>query len=195
MTESGYHTALGANLTLGGVQPRVSKRRTPNTSRATLPSISTRASRTFVYEFLNEFPDEATNAEASFGLVRRDLTPKPAYSALKNLIALLREAKWHGSVRRWEKPVFSPRALEFSLSGDTRNLHHTLLQKANGDFYLLLWQEVSSFDTKSQKDIANAPVPVTLTLRTPVSSAATYRIAQGTQPLQALRTYSSSSPR
>lgn len=187
VTESGYHTALGANLTLGGVQPGVSETaHAKYIPRHFAEYFNAGITRTFVYEFLNEFPDEPTNAEASFGLVRRDLTPKPAYNALKNLIALLREARWNRAAQRWERPAFSPRALEFSLSGDTRNVHHTLLQKAGGDFYLLLWQEVSSFDTKNKKDITNAPVPITLALQTPITIAATYRIGEGTQPLQTL---------
>lgn len=187
VTESGYHTALGADLTLGGVQPGVSETaHAKYIPRHYAEYFNAGIVRAFVYEFLNEFPDEATNAEASFGLVRRDLSPKPAYGALKNLIALLSEAKWNPQTLRWEKPkpAFAPRALSFSLSGDARNVHHTLLQKADGDFYLLLWQEVSSFDTRAKKDIANPPVSVTLTLQTPVASASTHRIAQGTQPLQ-----------
>ena len=45
VTESGYHTATKANLTIGGVQPGISEAKSaPNTFRATSPSISTRAS-------------------------------------------------------------------------------------------------------------------------------------------------------
>lgn len=165
VTESGYHTATRANKTIAGVQPGINEA----TGAKYFPrhfAIYWNAGivRTFTYEFLNEFADEATNAEASFGLVRRDFTPKPAYSAVKNLISLLGEARWNAATKSWDKPApeFSPRALDFTLSGDTRDVRSTLLQKANGTFILLLWREVSSYDTQTQTPIENAPARVTV---------------------------------
>lgn len=100
---------------------------------------------------MDEFPDykadehEATNAEACFGIIKRDMTPKPAYGALKNLIGLLGEKRWNVAAQRWEmlpgsapKGKVFPGALDFTLGGDTKNVRHTLLWKADGDFYLLL---------------------------------------------------------
>ena len=43
--------------------------------------------RFYSYELIDEFVDpEQTNPEANFGLLRRDLTPKPAYTAMKTLL-------------------------------------------------------------------------------------------------------------
>ena len=167
VTESGYHTATGADKTIAGVQPGISEA----TSAKYFPRHfaaywNAGIKRTFTYEFLDEFPDEATNAEASFGLVRRDFTPKPAYIAVKNLIALLREAQWNAQAKTWDKPApnFAPRALDFELSGDTRDVRSTLLQKADGTFYLLLWREVSSYNTQTQTPIENKETFVTINL-------------------------------
>ena len=188
VTESGYHTAMGANTVIAGVQPGVSlKTHAKYIPRHYAEYFNAGIVRTIVYEFINEFKDEATNAEASFGLVQRDLTPKPAYFALKNLIALLGEARWNAAQMRWQKPAFTPRALNFTLEGDTKNVHHTLLQKSNGDYYLLLWQEVSSFDTKTKTDINNPNVAVTLKLNTRITAATTYLPGTGTQPQQSFR--------
>ena len=165
VTESGYHTATQADQTLGGVQPGISQA----TGAKYFPRHfalywNAGIKRTFTYEFLNEFPDEATNAEASFGLVRRDFTPKPAYVAVKNLIALLSEARWNPRTQSWDKPQFAPRALDFELTGDTRDVRSTLLQKADGTFYLLLWREVSSYNTQTQTPIENTEALVTINL-------------------------------
>ena len=47
--------------------------------------------RAYVYEFIDEFKDpNKTNREANFGSLRRDTSAKPGYTALKSLIALLR---------------------------------------------------------------------------------------------------------
>ena len=69
--------------------------------------------------------------------------------------------------------------LTYALSGDTQDVHHTLLQKADGSFYLLLWQEVYSFDRGTKKDIVNPPAAVTLTLGQSVARAVTFLPAQG----------------
>ena len=173
VTESGYHTAVGADQTLGGVQPGISEEAGAKYfPRHFAEYWNAGITRTFTYEFLNEFPDEATNAEASFGLVRRDFTPKPAYVALKNLISLLGEAKWNAATKTWDKPAFAPRALDYDLSGDTKDVHSTLLEKADGTFILLLWREVSSWDTRAKTPIENAAARVKVDFKTPVSVSA-----------------------
>ena len=192
-TESGYHTALGGSGVIAGVQPGVSERaQAKYLPRQFCEYFNHGIVRDFAYEFVDEFPDyktserEGTNAEACFGIVRHDLTPKPAYNAEKNLIALLGEARWDAAARRWIKPSFQPRALTYALTGDTKNVAHTLLQKSNGDFYLILWQEVRSFDTATKKDIANPTIPVTLTVGVPLKSAAVFRPGRGTQAVRVL---------
>jgi len=188
VTECGYHTALGNT---GNAQPGVSERaQAKYLPRTFAEYFHYGIVRTFSYEFLDEFPDyekderEANNAEACFGILRRNLRPKPAYVALKNLIALLREATWDPEKLQWDRPDFRCRALDFELSGQTGHVHHTLLQKAGGDFYLLLWQEVSCFDTQAKKDIENPEVSVTLTLNQPVTAAATYLPSRSTDAVQ-----------
>ncbi|HVF85803.1 MAG TPA: CARDB domain-containing protein, partial [Abditibacteriaceae bacterium] len=191
-TKSGYHTATGANLTIagvqpggvqpGGVQPGVSERaQAKYIPRHFAEYFNEGIRRTFIYEFIDEFPDASTNAEASFGLVRRDLTPKPAYFALQRLISILREARWDATKKRWVKSAFVPQVLDYRLDGDLKNVHRTLLQKANGTFYLLLWQEVSSFDTSAKRDISNAPVAVTLRLNTRISDARAFSLSDATR--------------
>jgi chitodextrinase len=189
VTESGYHTALeSGGGVIAGVQPGVSETaQAKYLPRHFAAYFNAGIPRTVVYEFINEFTNEATNAEASFGILRRDLTPKPAYHALRNLIGLLGEARWRAAAQRWERKPFRPRALDFTLDSppDARkNLRHTLLQKSDGDFYLLLWQEIASFDTRNRRDIANPDAPVTLSLRTSIRRAAVYRVGGSAQPVQ-----------
>lgn len=191
VTESGYHTATGADKTIAGVQPGISEATGAKYfSRHFAAYWNAGIKRTFTYEFLNEFPDETTNAEASFGLVRRDFTPKPAYVAVKNLIALLREAKWNAQAKTWGKPApnFAPRALDFDLSGDTKDVRSTLLQKSDGTFILLLWREVSSYDTATQTPIENAPARVTVNFSREKVSVSAVRISdnQAVEPASPL---------
>ncbi|MGQ9873071.1 hypothetical protein [Leptodesmis sp.] len=72
--------------------------------------------------------------------------------------------------------TFTPGSLSYSFSGNVQNIHHTLLQKSNGDFYLALWSEVPSTDQ-------NYAQTVTLNLTTPISQATTYLPNQSTTPI------------
>lgn len=140
--------------------------------------------RSFWYELINQGTDQGQ--ESNFGLLFKDFSLKPSGLAVKNLIALLGEARYNHTARRWDlpNPAFKPGTLDFSLSGDTANVHSTLLQKSNGKFYLCLWQEVPSYnhDNAVEADIAVAPAPVLLTLSTPVASAALYSPTKSTSP-------------
>ncbi|NJN38104.1 MAG: hypothetical protein HC790_04210 [Acaryochloridaceae cyanobacterium CSU_3_4] len=79
--------------------------------------------RTFVYELIDEHPNpKLDDKEKNFGLLRYDGSRKPVFIALRNLITLLKDSKTKSS-----KP-FSPQYLDYQLSGNTVNIHHTLLQ-------------------------------------------------------------------
>ncbi|HEX2950464.1 MAG TPA: malectin domain-containing carbohydrate-binding protein [Armatimonadota bacterium] len=100
-------------------------------------------------------------------------TPKPAYTNVKNLIAILKDPE----------TSFVPGELDYTLKGGTPDVHHTLLQKHDGTFYLLLWQEVKSYDNTVNpgKDMTIAPVPVTVQCTTPITSGEWYDPSVGTQ--------------
>lgn len=148
--------------------------------------------RSYSYELVDEFKDpDGTNGEAHFGLIRRDLTPKPAYYALKNLIALLKEERLN--------PHFLPQSVPLGLqvapikgyrepnSGQvvdynrTQYVHHLLLQKSTGELLLLLWHEVSNEDTSltPPRVIQPPAMPATITLPPSFSRALLYRPNQG----------------
>lgn len=132
--------------------------------------------RSFWYEFINQGTDEGQ--ESNFGLLFKDFSLKPSGRAVKNLIGLLKEARFNDKTRRWESPhpAFKPGALDFTLSGDLANVHHTLLQKSDGRWYLCLWQEVSSYniDNAVEADTAVPPASVSLHVATPLAAAALY---------------------
>ena len=120
--------------------------------------------RTYSYEFVDEFADP-NNREARFGVLHRDLTPKPAYTALKNLFALLADAK-PGTK---SKPGSLDFTLKVSTVGEwtkTELVHHLLLQKSDGEFDLIVWHEVSSEDgsTKPRRQFVPPPMPCSLKL-------------------------------
>lgn len=161
-TETGYHTAANWTGDHRGVSERAAGRYVP---RLFLEYFNRGFVRTYSYELMDLKPDpNGEDREKNFGLVRNDGTEKPAYTALKNTIGLLKDPG----------PAFTTGSLDYSLSGDTKDVHRTLLQKRDGRFYLVLWQEVPSYDLSAKKDILVPDRKVTLTLNTPTSEAVTY---------------------
>ena len=95
----------------------------------------------FAYELLDD--TSASGGEAGFGLLFSDASPKPAYTAISNEIAILNDPG----------VAFTPGSLNYTLSGGDFYLHHTLLQKRNGNYYLALWLEHNYWDTFSPESV------------------------------------------
>ena len=71
----------------------------------------------------------------------------------------------------------------------TQYVHHLLLQKSTGDYYLVLWHEVSAEDAsaKPHRQIAVPELPATLTFLTPVRRVAYFVPNESDQPLNTLK--------
>ncbi|HAU37318.1 MAG TPA: hypothetical protein DCX07_06325, partial [Phycisphaerales bacterium] len=185
-TESGYHTCLGETRVIAGNHPGVSHAAHRKYIPRHVAEYFNAGHRwTVIYELAAGRPKKAEqeDPEAAFGLLMPDATPKPAYFALKDLIALLSESKWDAAAGRWIHPEsFPTRAMTFSLRGAPESVHHTLLQRSDGSFQLLLWNEVPSIDLRAKKDIRNAPVPVRLALRDPAARITVTRLGPDALP-------------
>lgn len=110
--------------------------------------------KSFVYEFIDQGTTNG-NAAWEWGIVENNLTRKPAFYALKNLIAILEDK---GNTN------FTPGRLSYEVTGGNANLRQVLVQKKDGRYYLMLWQVTSSFNATAGKDIEPAPLNVTVTL-------------------------------
>ena len=147
-TETGYHNA--PHHTDGLWIPGISEAAAGKYVSRLLPEYFAQGVlRTYLYELL-DLRDKPQDAESNFGILRADGTPKPAFVAVKNLIAILADSG----------PAFTPGVLRFSLSGPQRPLRHLLLQKRDGRYELLLWTNLSAYDTKAKHDVDVPPQPV-----------------------------------
>jgi hypothetical protein len=177
ITESGYNNGANLKSTEFSVTEQAAAK---YLLRLFLEYFNRGIERFYTYELIDLKPDFQgdNNAEWHFGLLRYDGSPKPDFIALKNLIFLLQddEAIAHKSL-----PL---KSLDYNLQGNKTNIHHTLLQKSNGNFYLILWQEVPSFEHQTKTDIVVAERSLTLTLNTPISQAAIYKPVNSIKPLE-----------
>jgi hypothetical protein len=172
-TETGYHNALAAT---DGHPPVPEELQAFYLPRLHAEYVRTGVTRSFDYELIDELDDPAlTNREAHFGLVRRDGTPKPAFTALANLIQLLSDpgTDW------------PPDAIQFWSSD--RDVRQLVLEKEDGTFWILLWRNQSVWDTATQTAILPVATPVTLSFLTIPTSVVRYEPSVGldAQPLPA----------
>ena len=180
-TESGYHYASGTKV-LGGIQSGISETAGGKYFlRHFAEYWNAGFFRTITYEFLDERRDP-NDPEANFGLIRNDLSPKPSFIAMRNLIAILGESRWDREKLSWIRPASASRAVALAIDGPAE-VHHTVLSRADGTIDLLLWQEVPSYDLKARKDLNPNPVAVKVRLAKP-AGAELYRPLEGKDPIQ-----------
>jgi hypothetical protein len=120
-------------------------------SRMFLVDLAAGISRTYVYTLADYTPSDDFSND---GLLRSDLTMKPAFYALASEIAFFSD---RGAV-----PTQVP--LQYSISGGPTSLDHLLFQRRDGAYILALWNETASWDTVSSQPIAVAPAAVTVSL-------------------------------
>ncbi len=109
-----------------------------------------------------------------------ELYNQPAGAALSHILGTLGDATWNNASNLWNYPSFNPGTLDFTLTGGNDALRSQLLQKSNGDFYLLLWQS-RPVSNSSGGDINNPDVNVTLNFNTALgATAVVHRMTPGT---------------
>ncbi len=164
-TEAGYHSDLG---TTSGHHPTSERAAGVYIPRLALEGFRGGVERTYIYELADVWSESERQArgvsllENSFGLLRADLSPKPAFLGLRNL---LRAAGGDSA------PVPSPGALRYGLDGAPPDLRQLLLRAADGTFALVLWREVSVWDRLARQDLAPAADQLDVVLGEPLSLA------------------------
>jgi hypothetical protein len=139
-TEAGYHNALNATA---GQPPASEEAAAVYLPRLLATAFGASVRRTFIYELVDEKPDPGlVDAEQHFGLLRNDLSPKPAFTAVKTLIAAVRESPGERS----GAPLVPRVAVD---DGDP--IEQVTLERADGSRALLLWRPVSVWDRDARK--------------------------------------------
>lgn len=155
-TEAGYHTAVRWTGAHPGISEQAQARYIP---RLLLEFFNAGVQRSYLYEFIDQGTDDSQR-EQCFGLLRSDGSEKPAYTSLKNMLTILQDPG----------PGFPTSTLGYTLDGDTSEVGHTVLQKRDGRFYLILWQNTRSYDLQSRANITVNQRPAVLTLATAAQS-------------------------
>ncbi len=175
-TETGWSTTQVTPTAGGGWDPGVSEGAAARyATRVMLELFNNGVRKAFIYELLDE-PTTQDPVKQHQGMLTIDGTLKPHAVALKNLIGLLSD----------QGAKFAPDSLDFTLTSaseslvddheyKTADIHHLLLQKRNGVFYLVMWNEALSYDNQAEVDLPVADQQVTLSFKAPIERARTFR--------------------
>jgi hypothetical protein len=147
-TETGYASGVGlSDAVIGRYE-----------LRTLFESLRLGVVRTFLYELI----DDPTSL--NYGLLTDSFLPRPAYTAIQNVLSLLKDASFAQAGK-----------LDYTLGGNTQNVHHLLLEKSDSTFYLAIWLAVQSADPNDPSTTYDvAPQDVTLSANTPIGGATTY---------------------
>ncbi len=137
VTETGY--ANVSELAAGKYMPRI-----------VLVNFMNGIVRSYLYELLDQGD--------GFGLIRKDGTAKPAYTAVKNLLGLL------GT----DRVMLTNLNYSVSYAGKIP-ITKLLVQESAYTWLLFLWQEIPSYDLATQKNILNPTIGATVTFQTTLS--------------------------
>lgn len=164
ITEDGYYKSIATTATDPG-------NKYPISEKAFAKYINRRALYLFensvadvyrwiIYELRDGSTAKTTDKESQFGICNGNGDRKPAFYALKSLIAA---AKDGGA----NELTFTPTPLDITFSGDISNLQHRLLQKSNGDYVLAVWRKLRSYEhgtVTTRKDLDHTPTNLTILL-------------------------------
>lgn len=114
--------------------------------------------------------------DTGFALLETDGTPKPAFHAVRDTVRLLSDETLTEG--------FVPKPLAVTFEPEVGTVHHLLLQKHNGRYMILLWNDVDGWDEKSKQDIVNDDIPTQITFGKAPQSVTAYRPASdGLKPV------------
>lgn len=171
VTETGFNIAVGAPPTMWKIPPEVA-------AKYTLRIVSELFLRRDLVKRVNLYSlidDEHRNQH--HGLLSADLSPRPAYFALRNFMRLVSDPG----------PAFTPGALPYRILTDNPAIRSVLLQKRNRRFLLLIWQEVDSYDRSAGVAKAVPPSKVHVEFGRSVGSVVVYAPTVSDAAVQELR--------
>ncbi len=163
-TESGYHTDLG---TTGGNLPVSERASALYSPRLVLEGFRGGVERTYFFQLADPWTDASKPpglplTENRFGLLRADLSRKPAFLSVRNLLR---------AVDADSAPVAAPGGLHLGFDSAPADLRQLLLRSADGTYSLVLWRAVSVWSASNRVDLFPASDRVEVALGDRISLA------------------------
>jgi hypothetical protein len=153
LTETGYYTLPADTKAWGGVDEATQAKLVLTTY---LDAVRLGVVRTYIYQLLDAYPDpEGSLSEHHFGFFRLDNSPKPAATAVRNLVRMLRDGG--AAARR-----FPALPLAHALGRMPEEGASLLLANSDGGHSLVLWDERPVWDGQGHRPLSPEPWRVEL---------------------------------
>ena len=117
--------------------------------------------RTYLYQLLSAYPDPQRNSpDIEYGLFNQDNSPKPVATAIHDLTSMLSDMATNAA-------TFTTGGLAYSLAGMPPTGQSVLLQRASGNYSLVVWAEPRIWNeaTHAPKAAPSSRILVTLAAR------------------------------
>lgn len=186
ITETGHTNAVGTAAAFAPTPEDVAGRYVP---RIFLLNHAAGVPRTFYYELIDLLPDPnagtaTADIQSHFGLLRNDLTEKPAYTRLKALMNILYDASEPAALG----------TLAYGIAADPKKVMSLLFQDSSGAFYVCVWQPVSSYDPDMRESWTNPAIPATVNFAQTHATVTRHEVSAETATAQETWTNVSSVP-
>lgn len=171
-TEGGYTTHVGAGYFEGVSEDAQAKM----ILAFYLSAFTNGVAKTFVYQLADQYTDP-NDQQAFFGVVDLKWRPKPAYIALKEMIATLRSIDETGPAAKSLDPM------AYMLKGLPVTARHLLLQAKNGDKVLAIWNEAEIWDRNAHRPLPPSSHDTSLQLKAKPSTVRIFDPFVGSAPI------------
>jgi hypothetical protein len=136
-TETGYHSALESKRAHPPISEQLIARYLP---RLVLFSLMKGVKRSYVYELVDTHYRGLSDQESNFGLIRYNGERKPAYYALKNLVAIFSDSG----------PPIRLAPLSISIESDIQNLFWMMFERSDRQYLVAVWIGKNGWDAEQK---------------------------------------------
>jgi hypothetical protein len=173
-TETGYHNALQSSV---GPPPASEQAAAVYLPRLLVTAFGDGVRRTFMYELLDEKPDPGlSDPEQHYGLVRYDLSPKPAFLAIRTLIGALRASPGRAGL--------SPPGRSGVQLKSPAKVFQLAMMRPDGSQVVAVWRPVSVWDPSKRQPLSPPVQQADLTFGRSVRDIAVWRPSLSSSPVQ-----------
>jgi serralysin len=181
VTETGYTRAMSQT----GSDPVDATVQMDNTLNALVDLFQAGVPVTYIYQLMSDVQNPPpTDMENGFSLFNQDGTPFPIATAIHNLTSVLADKSANAQ-------TFTSGSLNYSIGNLPTSGISMLLQKADGTFDLVIWNEAQDWNNLANTEISVPTTGVTVSLGATYSSVAVYDPTQSSSPIQRLSNVSS----
>ena len=177
-TETGYSTNGG---TSGAVNQDVQAKYTLD---LLMDDAKNGISKTYLYQLMDAYQPGSPQGDDGFGLFDPNNQPKEAATAISNLVSILAD---NGAAAN----TFTTTPLNYSVAGLPSTGNTMLMEKSNGAYDVVVWNEPQIWNESTGTEITAPTVNVTVQLGNTYSDVQVFDPLVGSTPIETLSNVSS----